>query len=46
MGAAAFDISAVSATLGEIPIQDIGMIMLGLAAFAVGFKWAKAAIFG
>lgn len=42
------DVSAVSTALGgvEANIETIGLVLLGLAAVAVGIKWLKATIFG
>ncbi len=46
MGSPTFDVSTVITTLNAIPLADIGVVMLSLAAVAVGFKWTKAMIFG
>lgn len=47
MGATpAFDVTSVVSTISSVPLSDIGLALLGLAAVAVGFKWIKAMIFG
>lgn len=45
---AAIDVTAAVTSLGDIPIAvtAIGGAMLIAAGVAVGFKWAKASIFG
>ena len=46
---AAIDVSAATdaiTTDGTAAVSAIGLAMLGLAAVAIVFKWAKAAIFG
>lgn len=45
---AAIDVTAAVTSLGDIPvaITAIGGAMLIAAGVAVGFKWAKASIFG
>jgi hypothetical protein len=46
---AAIDVSAATTAIttdGSAAITAIGLAMLGLAAIAVTFKWAKASIFG
>ncbi len=46
---AAIDVSAATTAIttdGTASITAIGGAMLGLAAVAVVFKWAKAAVFG
>lgn len=46
---AAIDVTAATTTIGTdggAAISGIGQAMLGLAAIAVVFKWAKGAIFG
>lgn len=42
------DVSAAATALSgvEANIETIGLVMLGLAAVAVGIKWLKATIFG
>lgn len=42
------DITAATTALSgvEANIETIGLVMLGLAAVAVGIKWLKATIFG
>jgi hypothetical protein len=42
------DLTAVTASLGAISdnVETIGLVLLGAAAVAVAFKWAKATIFG
>lgn len=42
------DLTAVTAALGAISdnVETIGLVLLGAAAVAVAFKWAKATIFG
>lgn len=46
MGTPTFDVTSVVATLSAIPVTDIGLALLGVAAVAVGFKWIKGMIFG
>lgn len=46
---AAIDTSAATTAIttdGGAAISEIGQAMLGLAAIAIVFKWAKGAIFG
>ncbi|EHC03943.1 hypothetical protein Sbal625DRAFT_4373 [Shewanella baltica OS625] len=46
---AAIDVSAATTAIttdGGAAISEIGIAMLGLAAIAIVFKWAKGAIFG
>lgn len=42
------DVSSVTTALAgvEANIESIGLVLLGLAAVAVGIKWLKATIFG
>jgi hypothetical protein len=42
------DLTAVTTALGAIEgnVETIGLVLLGAAAVAVAFKWAKATIFG
>lgn len=45
----AIDVSAATTAIttdGGAAISEIGIAMLGLAAIAIVFKWAKGAIFG
>ncbi|HDM8168476.1 TPA: hypothetical protein P0E23_001070 [Vibrio harveyi] len=46
---AAIDVTAATTTIttdGGSAISEVGQALIGLAALAVVFKWAKGAIFG
>lgn len=44
-GGSTFDVSGAVTAIQGIPIETVGVALLGIAAVAMGFKWLKAMFF-